>query len=124
MEQLFLEDFNFIEKYELNTSGISIITPFPGTELFDNLKKQGRILTQNWGAYDTQHVVFKPKKMSAYELHKKQIESLLRSLKYKSYWVKFWFRNFGSTVGMGKEFYKAYKANSGWGEFLKKADPR
>jgi radical SAM superfamily enzyme YgiQ (UPF0313 family) len=115
---------NFVEKYELENSTFSVITPFYGTELFKGLDRQKRILTRNWGVYDTQHVVFKPKKMSAYELQKKQINALLRSFKFKNWWVKFWLRNFGDTINMVREFKKAHKANVEYLDFLKKADPR
>jgi radical SAM superfamily enzyme YgiQ (UPF0313 family) len=45
-----------------------ILTPYPGTRLYDRLKKQGRILTEDWSRYDTRHAVYKPVKMDAMEL--------------------------------------------------------
>ena len=45
-----------------------ILTPFPGTPLFNRLEKEERILTRDWSKYDHRHVVFKPKHMSAQEL--------------------------------------------------------
>lgn len=46
----------------------AVLTPFPGTPLFRRLDAEGRILHRNWEQYDAQHVVFKPKLMSAEEL--------------------------------------------------------
>ena len=46
----------------------AILTPFPGTPIFDRLAGQSRILTRNWELYDGQHVVFQPKNMSVREL--------------------------------------------------------
>jgi radical SAM superfamily enzyme YgiQ (UPF0313 family) len=43
----------------------AVLTPFPGTPLFTSLKAQGRILTENWLLYDTEHVVFQPARMDA-----------------------------------------------------------
>ena len=43
----------------------SILTPFPGTRLFEELDAQGRILTRNWSFYDGHHAcVFKPQGLS------------------------------------------------------------
>ncbi len=39
----------------------SILTPFPGTALFDELDRSGKILTKNWDEYDGhQNCIFKP----------------------------------------------------------------
>ena len=46
----------------------AVLTPFPGTPLFRRLDAEGRILHRNWEQYDAQHVVFRPKLMSADEL--------------------------------------------------------
>lgn len=46
----------------------AILTPFPGTTLFQTLAAQSRILTRSWELYDGQHVVFAPARMSPAEL--------------------------------------------------------
>ena len=44
---------------------LTIITPFPGSKLFERLKKEDRIVTFNWKKYDCmQYVIFRPKNMS------------------------------------------------------------
>lgn len=48
----------------------AITTPFPGTPLFLRLKREGRILTENWELYDGQHVVFRPANMTVDELRR------------------------------------------------------
>jgi len=41
---------------------LTILTPFPGSQLFDRLKRENRIITYDWNKYDLLfHVVFKPK---------------------------------------------------------------
>lgn len=47
----------------------SILTPYPGTRLFEKLKAEKRIFTYDWEYYDTMHVVYDPAKMSAEELY-------------------------------------------------------
>lgn len=61
---------NFALKNKIDTLQLSLLTPLPGTKLFDDLNTQDRILTSNWSYYDGHHVVFKPRNMSAYELQK------------------------------------------------------
>jgi len=47
----------------------SILTPFPGTRLFEELDKQGRILTRDWSKYDGHsNCVFKPDNLRPKEL--------------------------------------------------------
>jgi radical SAM superfamily enzyme YgiQ (UPF0313 family) len=94
----FDELIEFIEESNLLMPLINILTPFPGTRLFERLEKEGRILHKDWSKYDTQHVVFSPARMSADDLlqgYRKvmravySFESLARKLAY--YWGRdFW----------------------------------
>lgn len=65
---VFDEAADYIAEAKFDLPQISIYTPFPGTPLFEQLEKEGRILTRNWSLYNGQHVVFQPLKMSAEEL--------------------------------------------------------
>jgi len=49
---------------------ISILTPFPGTELFNRLRAEKRLRHYNWEDYDILHCVYKPIGMSFTELEK------------------------------------------------------
>ena len=46
-----------------------ILTPYPGTRQFEELKAAGRLLTTDWTSYSGEHVVFRPLKMSVEELY-------------------------------------------------------
>lgn len=46
---------------------LGILVPYPGTQLANNLEKQGRILTKDWDYYDIHHLVFQPKNFSRKE---------------------------------------------------------
>lgn len=50
------------------TATFHILTPYPGTVLFEQLERAGRIATRDWDLYDTRHVVFKTKGMTAGQL--------------------------------------------------------
>jgi radical SAM superfamily enzyme YgiQ (UPF0313 family) len=52
----------------LTTATFHILTPYPGTRLFQSMEEQGRILHRNWDQYDTRQVVYKTKGLSAKEL--------------------------------------------------------
>jgi radical SAM superfamily enzyme YgiQ (UPF0313 family) len=52
----------------ITTATYHVLTPYPGTKLFQDMEKENRILTRNWDLYDTRHVVYKTTKLSASEL--------------------------------------------------------
>ena len=48
--------------------GFAIATPFPNTILHQRLKRQGRLLHEDWRRYNTQNVVFQPRQMTPRQL--------------------------------------------------------
>ena len=64
-ETSFGELIEFIQETKLLMPLINVLTPFPGTELFKRLEKEGRILHKDWSRYDTKHVVFRHPSLSA-----------------------------------------------------------
>jgi len=89
------DDINTIERTvrfcrstKLNTVQFAILSPIPGTQLFEQLSSQGRILSKDWSLYDGTHVVFEPKRLSALELQNKVLRA----------WKKFY------TIGRFKWF--------------------
>jgi len=77
------ETFKFAIKQKIDTIQMSILTPFPGTKVYDELKEQKRIFTKDWSLYDGQHIVFNPKLLSAHEL---QINVIRAYTKFYSFW--------------------------------------
>jgi radical SAM superfamily enzyme YgiQ (UPF0313 family) len=67
---VFEETFDFIMKNGIDAAQFHILTPFPGTELYNSMEKEGRITERDWSKYHTGEVVFMPKKMSAEELQR------------------------------------------------------
>ena len=65
---IFLKTDEFVRKSEIDIPFGLILTPFPGTRLYDRLEKEKRILTKDWSKYNGQNVVFKPKLMTTDEL--------------------------------------------------------
>ena len=52
----------------IETATFHILTPYPGTALYQKLSDQGRILHRDWDLYDTRHAVFRPARMTPAEL--------------------------------------------------------
>lgn len=62
------ETLAFAMRQKIDTIQMMILTPFPGTNVYEELVKQERIFSRDWSLYDGQHVVFKPKLLSAKQL--------------------------------------------------------
>lgn len=54
-----------INAYQLQPA---VLTPYPGTPLYEQFKEEGRILIKDWQYYDMMNVVFEPKNMTPWEL--------------------------------------------------------
>jgi radical SAM superfamily enzyme YgiQ (UPF0313 family) len=60
----------------VDSAQFMMLTPLPGTETFQTLEQENRLLTRNWDLYDGSHVVFKPRSMTAEELQKTAYQAL------------------------------------------------
>jgi radical SAM superfamily enzyme YgiQ (UPF0313 family) len=67
-KESFAQVKDFVLDAGIELPRFSILTPFPGTPLFNNLESSDRILTRDWSLYDGQHVVFEPLRMSRQDL--------------------------------------------------------
>ncbi len=59
---------DFLLEIELDLAEFTVLTPFPHTRAFNDLKKQNRIFSDNWNDYSADRVVYHPKHMSAEKL--------------------------------------------------------
>lgn len=62
--EIFDDVVRFTEEARLDAAIYSILTPFPGTRLYERMRAEGRILSEDWARYDMNHVVFRPRLMS------------------------------------------------------------
>jgi hypothetical protein len=58
----------YAKKIGLMNCAFGIVTPFPGTEFFDSLEKDGLIIERDWTKYDEMHSVFRLNPLSAKKL--------------------------------------------------------
>lgn len=59
----------WIVKNRIETVTSHILTPYPGTVLYDRMRGAGRITSHNLSLYNTAHVVFQPQGMTKDELY-------------------------------------------------------
>ena len=64
---------HFGKRMNLSMSCYPILTPYPGTKIFEQFKREGRIRTYDWERYNGASVVFEPKQMTAKELRHAQM---------------------------------------------------
>lgn len=76
------ETVKFARSYNIDTVQFMILTPLPGTLLFEQLEREKRILTKAWYLYDGHHVVYRPKNMTPFHL---QVETLKAMKKFYSF---------------------------------------
>ncbi|MCG6910412.1 MAG: radical SAM protein [Deltaproteobacteria bacterium] len=67
------EDFikrliDFLLEIDLDLAEFTVLTPFPHTKAYDDLKRQERIFSYEWNDYSADKVVYHPKQMTAGKL--------------------------------------------------------
>ncbi len=65
---VFRKTVEFIERNNIDTPQLTVLTPYPGTAVRAEMEAQGRILHSQWEKYDVGNVVFEPKRMTPEEL--------------------------------------------------------
>lgn len=107
---VFKDTLEWIVRNKIETVTSHILTPYPGTKLYSSLIEQNRIVDFNLSNYNTAHVVYRPKNMTAEELYKgylwiyKEVytfKNIMKRLpKTKKQWIPFlafnlFYRKFG-----------------------------
>jgi radical SAM superfamily enzyme YgiQ (UPF0313 family) len=112
---IFERTLEFLMKNRIVTATFNILTPYPGTRIFEKFEKEGRLLSQNWIDYNHSTVVFKPKKMTPQQLAEGYVW-IGRNFYSKSSILKRFFNNFNHPVlylSMNAAYHRAYnKENS------------
>lgn len=97
---IFETTLKMIYKMELDRPVFSILTPFPGTVLYNQLEREGRILTKDWSKYNLRNVVFQPKNLKVDQLFNetnstiKEFYSFPKSLRIRIDFLKYLIGNF------------------------------
>jgi radical SAM superfamily enzyme YgiQ (UPF0313 family) len=65
---VFRRTMEFCEANRIEQPQFNILTPLPGTKLMERLRREGRIIDDDWSHYDLNHVVFEPRHLSRDQL--------------------------------------------------------
>ena len=84
----FDETLEFVMASRMDLPRYAIAVPFPGTGLYQRLKREGRLTTEDWSLYDGQHVVFEPRNMTAEELLRHTRRVWKTTYSYLSIWQR------------------------------------
>ncbi|QEM68436.1 B12-binding domain-containing radical SAM protein [Geobacter sp. FeAm09] len=69
-ESVFETTVRYLEECAPSIPTFHILTPYPGTALFEQFDREGRMLHKEWQHYDHNQVVFRPKLMTPEQLYK------------------------------------------------------
>lgn len=89
---VFDDTFSMLQQLQIDVADFTILTPFPGTALFNQLEHEGRILTKDWDEYTMFNPVFQPKHMTPEQL-RKGVHSLYQRFYSPKYTMKRVIRN-------------------------------
>lgn len=91
--EIFDDTLDFLLETRVHSATFNILTPYPGSAIYENLKREGRLLTEDWRHYNHTAVVFRPAQMTPRELAEGQLRvrrafyrmgSILRRLPYNT----------------------------------------
>ena len=57
---VFEKTVDFLKANNVFISSFCILTPYPGTRIYQRFKEEGRLLHEDWSKYSNENVVFKP----------------------------------------------------------------
>ncbi|MBM4275868.1 MAG: B12-binding domain-containing radical SAM protein [Deltaproteobacteria bacterium] len=92
---VFKRTVDFVNAAKMDLALYNIFTPLPGTRLYDDLERQGRIHDRDWAHYDACHSVFHPQGMTSEELQNGwywavretfKLPNILRRIRYGPGW--------------------------------------
>ncbi len=68
-----MDAVRFAQRTKLAMSCYPILTPYPGTAVFEQFRAEGRLLTTDWDRYNGASVVYQPRRMTVNELRFAQL---------------------------------------------------
>lgn len=87
---VFGEVVDFCEKAKIDAAVFAVLTPYPGTRIYDQFSQEDRIFSFDWDLYDMDHVVFRPKKMTVEQLQEGHEWANRQFYSYPSMLKRFW----------------------------------
>ncbi len=110
---VFERTVEWIEANRLECATFHILTPYPGTPLFQQMEAEGRLLHRDWSQYNTAHVVFRPRHMTPRQLQDGYAWCYRRLFSHTSIWRRRP-RDWRSAAGYFAMSYLYKRSNSLW----------
>jgi radical SAM superfamily enzyme YgiQ (UPF0313 family) len=73
--RVFRRTSEFCNHFGINSAQYATLVPLPGTQVYNEFEKTGRLLHKRWEYYDGLHTVFQPRRMTALELQQGMIDA-------------------------------------------------
>ncbi len=82
--QVIRDTVKFSRDLDLDSLQYLILTPIPGTPVYQELEAQNRIFCHDWSHYDGHYAVFQPRRLTAYELQCETIRAMKKFYSWPS----------------------------------------
>ncbi|MEW6657917.1 MAG: radical SAM protein [Thermodesulfobacteriota bacterium] len=82
--QVIRDTVKFSRELDLDSLQYLILTPIPGTPVYQELEAQNRIFCRDWSHYDGHHAVFQPRQLTPYELQYETIRAMKKFYSWPS----------------------------------------
>jgi radical SAM superfamily enzyme YgiQ (UPF0313 family) len=82
--QVVRDTVTFSREVDLDSLQYLILTPVPGTPVFEEMERANRIICRDWSHYDGHHTVFQPRQFTPYELQYETIRAMKKFYSWPS----------------------------------------
>ena len=89
-QSIFEKTLRFVEDCAVSVPTFNVLTPYPGTKLFQQYEQEGRLLHRDWSRYNHAEVVFRPKLMSPEQLYQGWVDARKEAYTWPSILSRVW----------------------------------
>jgi radical SAM superfamily enzyme YgiQ (UPF0313 family) len=89
-QSIFEKTLRFVEECSPSVPTFNLLTPYPGTKLFQQFEQQGRLLHRDWSRYNHSEVVFRPKQMTPEQLYRGWVEARKAAYTWPAIFSRVW----------------------------------
>lgn len=89
-QSIFEKTLRFIEECSPSVPTFNLLTPYPGTGLYQQFEQEGRLLHKDWSRYNHGEVVFRPKLMTPEQLYRGWLETRKSAYTWPSVFSRVW----------------------------------
>lgn len=89
-QSIFESTLRFVEECKPSVPTFNLLTPYPGTGLYQQFEQEGRLLHKDWSRYNHSEVVFRPKLMTPEQLYRGWVEARKEAYGMSSILTRVW----------------------------------